>query len=228
MVKLGNDWDELLGDEFEKEYYKKLRHFLVGEYNTGIVYPSMHDIFNALKYTPYHSVKGVILGQDPYHGPGQAHGLCFSVMKGIPKPPSLQNIFKEMSSDLGYPPPDHGCLTDWAEHGVLLLNTVLTVRAGEANSHKGKGWELFTDRIIELLNQREKPMVFLLWGGNAKAKAPLITNKQHLVLTAAHPSPLSAYNGFFGCRHFSKTNAFLSEFGEAVDWHIKNTHQAEA
>jgi len=220
MVEIGNSWDALLAGEFEKEYYKELRQFLIREYKTGTVYPPMHDIFNALKYTAYEDVKVVILGQDPYHGPGQAHGLCFSVKKGVPKPPSLENIFKELRSDLGYLPPEHGCLTDWAERGVLLLNAVLTVRTGEANSHKGKGWEKFTDRVIALLNEREKPMVFLLWGANAKAKAPLITNSRHLILTAAHPSPLSAYNGFFGCRHFSKANEFLSSFGESVDWRI--------
>lgn len=223
MVKLGNDWDDLLKEEFEKAYYKELRHFLVSEYNTQTVYPSMYDIFNALKHTPYNAVKAVILGQDPYHGAGQAHGLCFSVMKGVPKPPSLENIFKELSSDLGVRIPTHGCLTEWADRGVLLLNAVLTVREGSPNSHKGKGWELFTDRIIELLNQREKPMVFLLWGANAKAKAPVITNSRHMVLTAPHPSPLSAYNGFFGCRHFSKANAYLAQFGEPIDWEITET-----
>lgn len=224
MVTFGNDWDALLAPEFEKEYYKNLRRFLIEEYNSNTVYPSMYDLFNALKHTPYASVKAVILGQDPYHGPGQAHGLCFSVMKGTPKPPSLENIFKEVEADLGYPKPNHGCLTDWADHGVLLLNAVLSVRAGEANSHKGRGWELFTDRVISLLNEREKPMVFLLWGANAKAKGPLITNERHLVLTAAHPSPLSAYNGFYGCKHFSKTNAFLERTGDSVDWTINNSN----
>ncbi|MDD2484452.1 MAG: uracil-DNA glycosylase [Eubacteriales bacterium] len=224
LVTFGNDWDALLAPEFEKEYYKNLRRFLIEEYNSNTVYPSMYDLFNALKHTPYASVKAVILGQDPYHGPGQAHGLCFSVMKGTPKPPSLENIFKELEADLGYPKPNHGCLTDWADHGVLLLNAVLSVRAGEANSHKGRGWELFTDRVISLLNEREKPMVFLLWGANAKAKGPLITNERHLVLTAAHPSPLSAYNGFYGCKHFSKTNAFLERTGDSVDWTINNSN----
>ncbi|MDD3350336.1 MAG: uracil-DNA glycosylase [Eubacteriales bacterium] len=224
LVTFGNDWDALLAPEFEKEYYKNLRRFLIEEYNSNTVYPSMYDLFNALKHTPYASVKAVILGQDPYHGPGQAHGLCFSVMKGTPKPPSLENIFKEVEADLGYPKPNHGCLTDWADHGVLLLNAVLSVRAGEANSHKGRGWELFTDRVISLLNEREKPMVFLLWGANAKAKGPLITNERHLVLTAAHPSPLSAYNGFYGCKHFSKTNAFLERTGDSVDWTINNSN----
>jgi uracil-DNA glycosylase len=221
MVHIGNDWDSILDGEFEKEYYKVLRNFLINEYRTGAVFPSMYDIFNALKYTAYQDVKAVILGQDPYHEPGQAHGLCFAVKRGVEKPPSLVNIFKELESDLGIPAPEHGCLEDWAKQGVLLLNTVLTVRIGQANSHKGKGWEVFTDRVIELLNRREKPMVFLLWGANAKSKIGLITNKNHMILTEAHPSPLSAYNGFFGCRHFSKTNKFLSQFGEAIDWKIE-------
>ena len=202
-MNIGNDWDKILDGEFEKEYYKNLRKFLIQEYKTLIIFPSMYDIFNALKYTAYKDVKAVILGQDPYHEPNQAHGLCFSVNRGVKKPPSLVNIFKELQNDLGIQPPDHGCLEGWAKQGVLLLNAVLTVRIGRANSHKGRGWEVFTDRVIELLNRREKPMVFLLWGANAKAKSSLITNKKHLVLTAAHPSPLSAYNGF-GCRHFSK------------------------
>lgn len=220
MVNLGNEWDRLLAEEFQKEYYQELRQFLIGEYRTGVVYPSMHDIFNALKYTPYSEVKAVILGQDPYHGPGQAHGLCFSVKKGVEAPPSLVNIFKELSSDLGIAPPGHGCLLDWARRGVLLLNTVLTVRQGQANSHKGKGWEVFTDRVIELLNLRQEPMVFLLWGANAKSKQPFITNPRHLVLTAPHPSPLSAHNGFFGCRHFSTANEYLSQYGEPIDWRL--------
>ena len=220
MVKLGNDWDGLLQGEFEKEYYRELRKFLIREYKTRTIYPSMYDIFNALKWTPYKDVKAVILGQDPYHGPGQAHGLCFSVQKGIQPPPSLVNIFKELEADLGVAPPHHGNLERWAKNGVLLLNTVLTVRAGAANSHKGKGWELFTDRVIELLNAREDPMVFMLWGANAKAKRALLTNPRHLVLTAAHPSPLSAYNGFFGCRHFSAANRFLEAYGKQIDWEI--------
>lgn len=220
MVNIGNDWDGLLTGEFDKEYYIELRRFLISEYRSNVIHPSMHNIFNALKYTPCSKVKAVILGQDPYHGPGQAHGLCFSVMKGVPKPPSLENIFKELHSDLDIAPPNHGYLKDWADRGVMLLNTVLTVRSGMANSHKGRGWEIFTDKVIEILNNREEPMVFLLWGANAKAKAPFITNKNHLVLTAAHPSPLSAYNGFFGCRHFSKTNEFLSRYGEPIDWRI--------
>jgi len=220
MVNIGNDWDKILDGEFEKEYYKNLRQYLIQEYKTTIVFPSKYDIFNALKYTSYQDVKAVILGQDPYHEPNQAHGLCFSVKRGIPKPPSLVNFFKELKSDFGIEPPAHGCLEDWAKQGVLLLNTVLTVRAGQANSHKGKGWEIFTDRVIELLNQREKPMVFILWGANAKTKTALITNKNHLILTAAHPSPLSAHNGFWGCRHFSKTNEFLRQYGESIIWEI--------
>ncbi|NLY71309.1 MAG: uracil-DNA glycosylase [Clostridiales bacterium] len=221
MVNLGNDWDDLLKDEFKKDYYQNLRKFLIQEYRTRIIYPSMYDIFNALKLTPYSKVKAVILGQDPYHGEGQAHGLCFSVKKGVPIPPSLHNIFKELYDDLNILPPNHGYLKDWADQGVMLLNTVLTVRKGQANSHKGRGWEIFTDKVIELLNKREQPMVFLLWGANAKSKRAYITNKNHLVLTAAHPSPLSAHNGFFGCRHFSKTNNFLAQYGEYIDWEIK-------
>ena len=222
MVKLGNSWDSVLADEFEKEYYKDLREFLKEEYSQHTMYPEMHNIFNALKAAPYDQVKAVILGQDPYHEPGQAHGLCFSVQKGVPQPPSLVNIFKEMKADLGITPPDHGCLTDWAEQGVLLLNAVLTVRAHEANSHKGKGWEIFTDRVIELLNEREKPIVFILWGANAKAKEKLITNPQHLIITGAHPSPLSAHNGFWGGKYFSRTNEFLIENGiEPINWKIK-------
>jgi uracil-DNA glycosylase len=222
MVIINNDWDKILEGEFEKEYYVQLRKFLIHEYRTKTIYPSMYDIFNGLKYTPYGDVKVVILGQDPYHQPNQAHGLCFSVQKGVRKPPSLVNIFKELHSDLGIEPPDHGCLEDWAKQGVLLLNTVLTVRKGQANSHKGKGWEILTDQVIRLLNQREKPMVFMLWGANARSKAKLITNKQHLILTAAHPSPLSAHNGFWGCRHFSQANDFLSRFGEKINWKIES------
>lgn len=224
MVSIGNDWDDILAGEFDKEYYKKLRQFLITEYRNGTVYPDMNDIFNALKYTPYSKVRAVILGQDPYHEPGQAHGMAFSVRKGVEQPPSLVNIFKELEEDLGIPrpPKDNGYLVPWAEQGVLLLNTVLTVRAHAANSHQNKGWETFTDRVIELLNEREQPMVFILWGGKAKAKSALITNSRHLVLTGAHPSPLSAYNGFFGGRYFSRTNEFLSEHGEGeIDWEIR-------
>ena len=222
MVNIGNKWDEVLAGEFKKEYYLKLRQFLIEEYKTRTIYPSMHDMFNALKYTSYEDVKAVILGQDPYHGPGQAHGMSFSVQKGVKQPPSLSNIFKEMKDDLGIDPPDHGYLMKWAQEGVLLLNTCLTVREHQANSHKGKGWEIFTDRVIELLNEREKPIVFILWGANAKSKVQLITGKQHLILTGAHPSPFSAYNGFFGGQYFSKTNEFLTEKGEGpIDWDLK-------
>lgn len=222
MVLLGNTWDGLLYSEFQKEYYIKLREFLKNEYATQTIYPEMGNIFNALKYTAYEDVKAVILGQDPYHGPNQAHGLCFSVQKGVKAPPSLQNMFKELNSDLGIPIPKSGELTSWARQGVLLLNTVLTVRAGQANSHKGMGWEIFTDRVIELLNMREKPIVFLLWGGPAKTKSKLITNPNHHILSTVHPSPLSAYNGFFGCKHFSKTNEILRSMGEKeIDWRIE-------
>lgn len=222
MVHFENSWDELLKDEFKKPYYLKLRQFLINEYRSQIIYPNMYDIFNAMKITSYEDVKVVIIGQDPYHGENQAHGLSFSVKKGIAPPPSLVNIFKEIKSDVGVDNSGkHGELTKWAEEGVLLLNSCLTVRAGKANSHRGMGWENFTDDVIRLLNQREKPMVFMLWGANAKAKAQLITNPAHLVLTAAHPSPLSAYNGFFGCKHFSKANDFLVENGMTpVNWNI--------
>ena len=223
MVHIGNSWDNILAEEFKKDYYLKLSEFLKYEYANYNVYPNMYDIFNSLKYTPYENVKAVIIGQDPYHGAGQAHGLCFSVKAGVPIPPSLQNIFKELKADLGIDPPNNGELTDWAKQGVLMLNTVLTVREGMANSHKGKGWELLTDEIIRKLNDREKPIAFILWGGNAKTKAPLITNPVHGVFKAAHPSPLSAYNGFFGCRHFSKVNDFLTANGiEPIDWRISN------
>ena len=222
MVNIGNEWDELLRGEFEKEYYLKLRTFLAKEYKTRRIFPDMYDIFNALKYTSYSDVKAVILGQDPYHGEGQAHGLCFSVKKGIEPPPSLKNMYKELNSDIGMEIPNHGELIKWAKEGVLLLNTVLTVRSGEANSHKGMGWEIFTDRVIGLLNEREKPVVFILWGANARRKKELITNSQHKILETAHPSPLSAYNGFFGCRHFSKTNEILREMGVTpIDWTIE-------
>ena len=222
MVHFGNEWDEIMAGEFDLPYYKQLRDFLKQEYFTKEIYPDMNNIFNAMKHASYCDIKAVILGQDPYHEPGQAHGLCFSVQKGCPIPPSLQNIYKELNADLGIPPAPHGELYKWADNGVLLLNTVLTVRRGQANSHKGKGWEIFTDDVIKKLNEREKPMVFLLWGANARSKKQFITNPNHLVLEAAHPSPLSAYNGFFGCRHFSKCNAFLEAHGiEPVDWRIE-------
>ena len=222
MVHLGNDWDDILKDEFRKPYYLALRQFLKQEYAHHTVYPDMHDLFNALKYTSFADTKAVIIGQDPYHGEGQAHGLCFSVKKGVVVPPSLKNIYTELNSDLGLPIPPHGELTNWAKQGVLLLNTVLTVRAGCPNSHKGKGWEPFTDRIISELNRKQTPVVFLLWGANARTKARMIDNPIHLKLETVHPSPLSAYNGFFGCRHFSRANAFLTEHGQQpIDWRIQ-------
>ena len=221
MVNIGNDWDKLLADQWEMDYYKKLREFLVSEYQTQTVFPPMNDLFNALRLTAYGDVKAVILGQDPYHGKGQAHGLCFSVKEGTPPPPSLVNIFKELNAETGLAIPKSGELTKWAKHGVLLLNTVLTVREGQANSHRNHGWEILTDRIIELLNKREQPIVFLLWGGPARAKSKLVTNPKHLVLQCAHPSPLSAYQGFFGCGHFVKANEFLKNHGaEPIDWSL--------
>ncbi len=220
--KFTNDWKTLLDPEFEKDYYKQLHNFLAQEYRSQTIYPDMYEIFSTLQCTSYADVKVVILGQDPYHGPGQAHGFSFSVKPGIDIPPSLQNIYKELAGDLGCYIPKTGYLKKWADQGVLMLNAVLTVRAGQANSHKGMGWEIFTDRVIELLNEREKPVVFLLWGRNARNKKALITNPNHLVLEAAHPSPLSAYNGFFGCKHFSKANAFLKNHGMIpVDWQIE-------
>ncbi len=221
MIKTGNDWDEVLDDLFKSENYLKIREFLKTEYSTRDIYPSMYDIFNAFKLTPYSNVKAVILGQDPYHEPGQAHGLCFSVQDGVKLPPSLVNIYKEIKSDLGITEPDNGNLTKWAKQGVLLLNTSLTVRRGAANSHKDCGWTQFTDEVIKKLAAREKPMVFILWGANARSKKAFITAPQHLVLEAAHPSPLSAYNGFFGCRHFSKCNDYLrAAWVEPVDWRL--------
>lgn len=222
MVHIGNDWDGLLADYFASEPYQALRRFLAEEYRAHTVYPDMYDIFNALKYTSFHDTRVVILGQDPYHGPGQAHGLCFSVKKGVEPPPSLKNIFHELHEDLGLSEPKNGDLTAWARQGVLLLNTVLTVRAHQPNSHKGHGWEAFTDRVIELLNEKETPVVFLLWGANARNKAKIVTNPIHVKLEAPHPSPLSAYNGFFGCRHFSKANAWLLKTGQApIDWQLE-------
>lgn len=209
MVVIGNDWDEIIGEEFKKDYYIRLREFLKEEYAKHTVYPDMHSIFNALKLTPYKDVRVVILGQDPYHEPNQAHGLCFSVQDGTPLPPSLKNIYKELEADLGIPPSKSGDLTKWAKQGILLLNTVLTVRRGEANSHKGKGWELLTDEIIRKLNDKTEPIVFILWGANARSKKSLITNPIHGIIESAHPSPLSAFNGFFGSRPFSRANKFL-------------------
>jgi uracil-DNA glycosylase len=220
---LRNDWAEKLDDQFEMPYYKALRQFLIHEYRTTTVYPDMYDIFNALHYTPYAATKVCILGQDPYHGPGQAHGLSFSVKPGVPAPPSLQNIFKELKNDLGCPIPNHGCLEKWAREGVLLLNAVLTVRRGQPNSHAGKGWEHFTNRVVEVLNEREDPVVFILWGRNAQAKKSMIDADRHFIIESAHPSPLSAHYGFFGSRPFSRANRFLQQIGkEPVDWALEN------
>ncbi len=216
-----NDWQELLSDEFEKEYYRKMRAYLIDEYNRNTVYPNMHDIFNALHFTAYRDVKVVILGQDPYHGPGQAHGLCFSVQPGVAIPPSLVNIYKELHADLGCTIPSHGHLTKWARQGVLLLNASLTVRASQAMSHSKIGWHIFTDRVIQLLNDRPDPVVFILWGNFAISKEQLITNKQHFIIKSVHPSPLSASRGFFGSRPFSRANAFLKSIGKTpIDWQI--------
>ncbi|ENJ6137752.1 uracil-DNA glycosylase [Bacillus anthracis] len=220
---LKNDWGPLLAPEFEKEYYRKLADFLKEEYSTHVVYPKKEDIFNALEYTSYENTKVVILGQDPYHGPNQAHGLSFSVQPGVKTPPSLLNMYKELRDEYGYDIPNNGYLVKWAEQGVLLLNTVLTVRQGEANSHKGKGWEHFTDRVIELLNEREKPVIFILWGRHAQAKKKLITNSNHHIIESVHPSPLSARRGFFGSKPYSKVNTILANMGEReIDWEIPN------
>nr|MBE6545165.1 uracil-DNA glycosylase [Oscillospiraceae bacterium] len=227
MVSLGNDWDALLKNEFQKDYYLKLREFLKNEYYLSgrPIYPPMNDIFNAMRYTSYENTRVVILGQDPYHGAGQAHGLCFSVKRGTQPPPSLKNIFKELHDELGIDEPPCGELIGWAKQGVLLLNTTLTVRESSPQSHKGKGWELLTDKIISLVNEKNRPVVFMLWGGNARAKKSLITNRNHLVLECAHPSPLSAYAGFFGCGHFVKANDFLKAKGErTIDWEQINDY----
>lgn len=222
MVDLGNDWNEVLKDEFNAEYYQVLRGFLKYEYSAETIYPSMYDIFNAFKATPYSEVKVVILGQDPYHQPSQAHGMCFSVKKGVRLPPSLRNIYREISRDLGIEMGEDGYLMPWAKQGVLLLNTVLTVRRGQPMSHEGYGWERFTDAVLKKLNERKKPVIFLLWGAPARKKAKLITDKRHVILEAAHPSPLSAHYGFFGCGHFSKVNEILQSWGEKpIDWQIK-------
>lgn len=220
---LKNEWAQYLNGEFEKPYYLKLRAFLVQEYKSRVIYPDQHDLFNALHLTDYSKVKVVILGQDPYHGPNQAHGLSFSVLPGVQTPPSLQNIYKELHRDLGCYIPNNGCLINWAKQGVLLLNTSLSVRSGEPNSHSKIGWSEFTSKVIQSLNAHETPIVFLLWGKNALGLAHLIENPIHLKLTAPHPSPLSANRGFFGCSHFSKTNAFLADHGmEPIDWQIEN------
>ncbi len=221
MIKLGGGWDEELAHLFADERYLKIREFLKKEYSTHIVFPDMYDLFNCFRFTPIANVKAVILGQDPYHEPGQAHGLCFSVKRGIPLPPSLKNIYKELESDLGIVEPDCGDLTKWAEQGVLLLNTTLTVREHMANSHSKCGWAWFTDSVIKLISDRCENVVFILWGGNARSKVPLIDQRRHLILQCAHPSPLSAYNGFFGCRFFSKTNYYLAAHDKTpIDWDL--------
>lgn len=219
MFHFGNGWDALLAPEYDKPYYQALRAFLIGEYRSGRyrIFPPMDDLFAAFRLTDYKDVKVVILGQDPYHGAGQAHGLCFSVRDGVEIPPSLLNIYKELKDELGIPVPSTGDLTPWAKRGVLLLNSVLTVREGQAGSHRGKGWETFTDRAISLVNEKDEPVCFLLWGNYAKSKKPLITNPRHLVLESAHPSPLSC-RGFFGCGHFSACNRFLGD--RAIDWRL--------
>ena len=218
-----NDWAELLDDELKEPYYQELRKFLIDEYSTKKIFPNMYDIFNALHFTSYADTKVVILGQDPYHEPGQAHGLSFSVLPNVPPPPSLINIFKELRDDLDCFIPNNGCLKPWAEQGVLLLNTVLTVRAHAANSHRGRGWEIFTDKIIRLLNEHERPLAFILWGRPARSKKNMITNSRHFIVESAHPSPLSASGGFFGSRPFSRVNKFLESIGETpIDWQIPN------
>lgn len=218
-----NDWGQYLKEEMAQPYYRQLRQFLIGEYSTKQVYPDMYSIFNALHYTSYADTKVLILGQDPYHEPGQAHGLSFSVQPNVPPPPSLVNIFKELETDLGCTVPNNGCLEPWARQGVLLLNTVLTVQAHRANSHRDKGWEIFTDKIISLLNQREKPVAFILWGSPARRKKAMITNPQHFIVESPHPSPLSAYRGFFGSRPFSRVNTFLESVGEKpINWQLPN------
>lgn len=223
MVHMGNDWDEILKGEFEKPYYKELREFLKYEYSHFKIHPGMYDIFNALKWTSYADTKVVIFGQDPYHGENQAHGLAFSVKRGVDIPPSLLNIYKELQSEMGLYIPNNGYLEKWAHQGVLLLNSSLTVRDGAANSHQNKGWEILTGEIVKKLNEREDAIIFMLWGNNAKQKQQLITNPNHVVLTAAHPSPLSASRGFFGCGHFKKANELLRGMGhEPIDWQIEN------
>ncbi len=221
MKVFTNDWADYLEEEMQKPYYRKLRQFLIQEYRTKRIYPDMYSIFNALHLTSYADTKVVILGQDPYHGPGQAHGLSFSVQPGVEPPPSLINIFKELQDDLGCKIPNNGCLQPWAEQGVLLLNAVLTVREHAANSHHGQGWEQFTDRIISLLNEREKPMAFILWGTPARKKKAMITNPRHFIVESPHPSPLSASRGFFGSRPFSRVNEFLESQGQkGIDWQL--------
>ena len=221
MAAIENDWLSPLSAEFKKPYYKTLYDTLKKEYHSHTIYPPADDIFNAFHHTPLAHVKAVVIGQDPYHEPGQAHGLCFSVQKGVDIPPSLRNIYQELHNDIGFIIPDHGDLTKWADEGVLLLNNVLTVRAHAAASHAGIGWEQFTDAVIQILNEQDRPIVFLLWGKPAQTKAAGLNNPRHLILKAPHPSPLSAYRGFFGCRHFSQANTFLKQNGvEPIDWQI--------
>lgn len=223
MVHIGNDWDELLKEEFSKEYYLNLRKFLANEYKTHTVYPDMYDIFNAFKLTSYADTKVVIFGQDPYHEPDQAHGLAFSVKKGVKIPPSLLNMYKELNHELGCYIPNNGYLEKWARQGVMLLNNSLTVRQSSANSHRNIGWEEFTNAVARLYNERKKPIIFMLWGNNAKEKMKIITNPHHIIMTAAHPSPLSASRGFFGCGHFKTANKILERNGDMpIDWQIEN------
>lgn len=223
MSQIANDWAKELAPEFNKPYYKDLYEFVKEEYNTRVIYPPSNDLFNALHYTSLEDVKVVIIGQDPYHEPEQAHGLCFSVKPGVAIPPSLVNIYKELHDDLGCNIPNNGYLVKWAKQGVLMLNTVLTVRAHAANSHKGRGWETFTDAIIQVVNKKDAPVVFILWGAPAQSKAKMLDNPKHLILKAPHPSPLSSYRGFFGSKPFSKTNDFLVNNGLApIDWQIEN------
>ncbi len=223
MAAITNDWLDAIGDEFKKEYYRDLYNFVKDEYSKTVIYPPADEIFNAFHFTPLSKVKVLLLGQDPYHNENQAHGLSFSVQPGQDIPPSLQNIYKELNEDLGCDIPNNGFLKKWADQGVLLLNTVLTVRAHQANSHKNRGWELFTDAIINAVNKQDRPIVYFLWGAPAQKKAAMLNNPKHLVLQAPHPSPLSAYRGFFGCRHFSKCNDFLVKNGlEPIDWQIEN------
>ena len=223
MAPIAGDWQEALKGEFHQPYYAKLYKTVMTEYRTRKIFPPPEDMFNAFHFTPLHQVKVVILGQDPYHNDGQAHGLCFSVKKGVETPPSLVNIYKELEDDMGCYIPNNGNLEKWAKQGVLLLNTVLTVQAHRANSHRDKGWEIFTDKIISLLNQREKPVAFILWGSPARRKKAMITNPQHFIVESPHPSPLSAYRGFFGSRPFSKVNKFLESVGEEpINWQLPN------
>lgn len=220
---IGNEWDKLLEEEFKKDYFKKLEEFVIDEYKNKTIYPKINEIYNAFRYTDFSNVKVVILGQDPYHGENQAEGLCFSVKKGIKKPPSLNNIFKELHDDLGYSIPQNGSLVSWTKEGILLLNAVLTVEKDRAASHKNRGWERFTDEIIKIVNKKDTPVVFILWGNYARSKKKLITNDKHFIIESAHPSPLSVHNGFFGSKPFSKTNNFLLRSGiKPINWEIKD------